>query len=107
MKQTISRYDFERAFERLGNFSYHGLDALFNYLEDFEDSTGEEVELDVIALCCEYTEYVDFEHFQNKYYTREQIHNEDCIMNIDDLRDQTEVIMVGTTEGEGFIILNF
>ena len=28
-------------------------------------------------------------------------------MNIDDLRDQTEVIMLGNTEEEGFIILDF
>lgn len=59
MKTTVSRYDFERAFVDAGRkdqFSYEGLNALFDYLEDYEDSTGEEIELDVIALCCDYYE---------------------------------------------------
>jgi hypothetical protein len=59
MKTTVSRYDFERAFvdaDRKENFSYEGLNALFDYLEDYEEQTGEEIELDVIALCCDYSE---------------------------------------------------
>jgi hypothetical protein len=59
MKTTVSRYDFERAFvdaDRKENFSYEGLKALFDYFEDYEESTGEEIELDVIAICCEYAE---------------------------------------------------
>ena len=59
MKTTVSRYDFERAFidaDRKENFSYEGLNALFDYFEDYEESTGEEIELDVIAICCEYSE---------------------------------------------------
>jgi hypothetical protein len=59
MKTTVSRYDFERAFvdaDRRDNFSYEGLNALFDYLEDYEEQTGEEIELDVIALCCDYAE---------------------------------------------------
>jgi hypothetical protein len=59
MKTTVSRYDFERAFvdaDREENFSYEGLNALFDYFEDYEESTGEEIELDVITICCEYTE---------------------------------------------------
>lgn len=59
MKTTVSRYDFERAFaaaDRKENFTYEGLDLLFDYLEEYEENTGEEIELDVIALCCEYSE---------------------------------------------------
>lgn len=59
MKTTVSRYDFERAFadaDRKENFSYEGLGLLFDYLEDYEEQTGEELELDVIALCCDYAE---------------------------------------------------
>jgi hypothetical protein len=59
MKTTVSRYDFERAFVDAGRkdqFSYEGLGLLFDYLEEYEESTGEEIELDVIALCCEYSE---------------------------------------------------
>jgi hypothetical protein len=59
MKTTISRYDFERAFVDAGRkdqFSYEALGLLFDYLEEHEESTGQEIELDVIALCCDYSE---------------------------------------------------
>lgn len=59
MKTTVSRYDFERAFVDAGRkdqFSYEALGLLFDYLEEYEESTGQEIELDVIALCCEYYE---------------------------------------------------
>jgi len=59
MKTTINRYQFERAFvdaDRKENFSYEALGLLFDYFEDYEEQTGEEIELDVIAICCEYTE---------------------------------------------------
>jgi hypothetical protein len=60
MKQSVNFYDFCRAFETSGrndNFSYEGKRALFDYLEDYEDSCGEDLELDVVALCCEFSEY--------------------------------------------------
>jgi hypothetical protein len=59
MKTTVSRYDFERAFvdaDRKENFSYEGLAVLFDYFESYEEETGQEIELDVIAICCEYNE---------------------------------------------------
>lgn len=59
MKTTVSRYDFERAFSdanRKETFSYEGLALLFDYMEEYEESTGEEIELDVIAICCDYCE---------------------------------------------------
>jgi hypothetical protein len=59
MKTTVSFYDFQRAFADCGRkdqFSYEGLKALFDYHEDYEEQTGEELELDVIAMCCGYAE---------------------------------------------------
>ncbi len=55
MKQTISKGEFRDAFfhmKRNDNFSYEALGALYDYLEDLD----EDYELDVIALCCEFTE---------------------------------------------------
>jgi hypothetical protein len=46
-------------------FSYDGLRVLFEALEEYEDDTGSEVELDVIALCCEYSEDTPEEIAQN------------------------------------------
>ena len=59
MKQTISKGAFRDAFKSMGrgdNFSYEGLGHLYDWLTEFEESTGEEMELDVIGLCCEYSE---------------------------------------------------
>ena len=58
MKQTISSFQFRDAFMecRPNNFSYTGRQALFEYLEQYEEDTGEQIEFDPIALCCEYTE---------------------------------------------------
>jgi hypothetical protein len=56
MIQTINLSDFRAAFHSMGRkdqFSYEGLGALFDYLEDFD---GGGYELDVIALCCDYSE---------------------------------------------------
>jgi hypothetical protein len=58
MKTTVSLYDFRREFAqcRPDNFSYEGLSILFDYLEELGDSCGEELELDVIAICCDFSE---------------------------------------------------
>lgn len=39
------------------NFPPAALEALFEFFEELEDETGELVELDVIAICCDFTEY--------------------------------------------------
>ena len=60
MKSTVSFTDFVDGFNVMGRgdqFSYKGLAALFNYLEEYEEGMGEELEFDVVALCCDYTEY--------------------------------------------------
>jgi hypothetical protein len=59
MKMTIDIRDFRSAFKncsRENNFSAEALCNLFDYLENLEAETGEEIELDVIAICCDYTE---------------------------------------------------
>lgn len=59
MKQTVRKSDFTdqfRIMNRLENFSYEARGLLFDYLEEYEESTGEELEMDVIAVCCEYSE---------------------------------------------------
>jgi hypothetical protein len=59
MKITISLYDFRDAFyqaNRGTQFSYDGLRVLFECLEEYEEGTGSEVELDVIGLCCDFNE---------------------------------------------------
>ena len=59
MKQTIYLDDFRQAFndmDRGNHFSYEGLAMLLDYFEQYEQDTGEEIELDVIAICCDFDE---------------------------------------------------
>lgn len=48
--------DMFRKYNRIDNFTYQGLQELFNYLDNLADDIGEPIELDVIGLCCEYYE---------------------------------------------------
>ena len=59
MKQSVTFSQFVDAFrahDRQDQFSYDALRVLFDEFEDYEDQTGSEVELDVIAICCAYVE---------------------------------------------------
>ena len=59
MYQKIDFADFVRAFEAHGRqdqFSYDAQRLLFEYLSECESDLGKPIELDVIALCCEYEE---------------------------------------------------
>lgn len=98
MKQTINFSQFCDSFNDTykNNFSYEGKKALFEYFENYEDETGETIELDPIAFCCEYTEYDNMQDLQADYPD---------IQNMDDLRDNTQVIEIeGTAK---FIIQQF
>jgi hypothetical protein len=101
MKKTVNFYEFSRWFEehRPNNFSRAGLTELFDWLEEWEESVGEEVEFDPIALCVEYTEYENIEEFQLNYGN-----DHEKYPDIDSLYDYTQVIPVGT---DGFIIQDF
>lgn len=59
MKTTVYRNEFHDYFKqanRENQFSYDAREILFDYFEEYEQSTGEEIELDVVAICCEYSE---------------------------------------------------
>jgi hypothetical protein len=100
MINTINKYEFTDAFHKMGRgdqFSYEGLIALFYYLEMLEEDIGEPIELDVISLCCEYSEYDNLKEFQNDYG--------DEYESLDDIENDTTLIKI---EGEeGFIIRQF
>ena len=94
MKTEVNQSQFIDAFspERSEQFTYDGKIALYEYLEDLYESIGEEYDLDIIALCCEYTEYENLAELQKSY---------NDIETMDDLSDHTTVIPVS---GDSFII---
>ena len=94
----VNEYSFRRAFEQLrpDNFSYDGLTALYEYLEQLSEDMDENIELDVIAICCDYSEYNGLKDFQSQY--SENYHN------IEQIEDQSIVIPV---DDDRFIVANF
>ena len=71
MKQIITESQFINAFKSWdtykNQFSYKGLKALFEWFEEYENDIGEEMELDVIAICCEFTEYENLKQYNDEY----------------------------------------
>ena len=79
MIETIGLGQFRDRFHQMGRkdaFSYDGLEALFDYLEDIDAN----YELDVIGLCCDYTES-----------TIEEV-RKDYSLSIDDYKTDSDVI---------------
>ena len=59
-------YDFKREFERYDRadrFSDEAMEELYNYYDDL----GEPYELDVIEICCNWTEYENLEEYAKAY----------------------------------------
>ena len=78
MKQTITESQFIDAFRDCGryggdndNFTYEALQLLFEHFQEYEEDTGEEMELDPIAICCDFSE-ATLEEILNDY-DREEI----------------------------------
>ena len=81
--------------DRNNQFTYEGKKALFDYLENYEEETDQQIELDVIAFCCEFTEYENLKELQENYSD---------IENMEQLEEHTTVIKVND---ERFIIQNY
>lgn len=83
------------------SFSYEGKRALYDYLEQLSDDTGDDIELDTVALCCEFSEHESALDCANQYiqFEQEEQTNEYAL---EWLREQTQVIEV---EGKTNIII--
>jgi|TARA_R100000501_G_C2588372_1_gene89230 hypothetical protein len=98
MKSTITEYQFVDAFDQINrsnNFSREGRFALYEWLIQFEEDTGQELELDPIAFCCDFTEYESFAEFQKDY---------DSVESMEELEGNTTVIPI---DDEAFIIQDY
>lgn len=62
-------------------WSYAGARALAEYLEEYEESTGEELELDYVAIRCDFSEWKSLQEWAADYFSgdwREEVDAEDC-----------------------------
>jgi hypothetical protein len=109
MKMTVNESKFISAFMaiRPEQFSRPALSALFDYLEELEQDAGEEMELDVIALCCDWSEYETVQEAASVYGWEAPERGDDESgheMALEWLEDRTQVIQV---DSGGVLILQF
>jgi len=60
MKTIVTQYSFIESFRACGRenqFSYPAMCALFDYLEQWEEDTDTELQLDPVAICCDFSEH--------------------------------------------------
>lgn len=114
-------YQLEELFRKYGrenHFSYEGFNALYDYLDEYSDEMNEPFEVDVIALCCDFTEYSDWEELYNNYSysyndkskTFEELEEDGELDNFKEwVQDRTTVIEVTDYKNNivGIIIQNF
>jgi len=111
MKRTINEHDFIDAFQGTykNQFSYEGKIALYEYLTQLEEDTGFEMELDAIAICCDFAEYEDFTEFLEDY---KDYAKENGIRTIEDIWQHTQLIRFNGSKDDkkikhSFIIQQF
>ncbi len=70
MKQTMTTHDIADALsnDENANWSRAGAFALAEYLEELEESTGEEMEFDRVAIRCDFSEYKSLLDFADEYF---------------------------------------
>jgi hypothetical protein len=114
MKITLNTYQIADELKRDTNarWSYNGSLALAKYLEEYEADNGEETELDVCSIRCDFSEYASLldwahEHFSNAL---EELGFDETVENDDDEVDSKirEYIQDNGTliEFEGGIIVS-
>jgi hypothetical protein len=89
MKQTLTTYQVADALKKdeNGGWSWNGSLALAEYLEQMEEDLGQELELDVVAIRCDYSEHESLVDWAKGYFGdnwKEQ-------MDIDEADDPEEV----------------
>ena len=110
--QSINNvHQFREAFRlagRMDQFSYEGLEVIFDYLENLSEDSGESIELDVVALCCEYYESSIEELINNYSIDLSEVDENDPDSIIEVVREYLEdnTSVCGKVEG-GFVYAAF
>jgi hypothetical protein len=55
--------------DKNANWSYAGARALAEYLEEYEESTGEELEFDYVAIRCDFSEWDSLQDWAADYFS--------------------------------------
>ena len=74
--------------DKNANWSLEAAKALTEYLEDLEEDQGEQIELDIAAIRCDYIEYPSLHHWAEDHYGYETDLNKE--FNWDDNTDDED-----------------
>lgn len=104
MKTTITKSDFTFAFKNMGRsdqFTHKGLCELYDFLIEMENDTGEEIELDVIALCCDFGEDHYLDLVASMDIVTEHCEDDEDVFQavLDELQYATMVVYADETSG--------
>lgn len=118
MKVEINLNDFIREFKDSDRdcYSYEGYQKIFNYYEEFED-----FDFDVIAVCCDVSEYTEEEllkdysyligdfkkwvEYNKDIYTTEEEQKEEFLNELlQEMEKHTTIIKL---ENDNFLVWNF
>ena len=97
--KKVDEYEFRNSFKgsRSDNFSMEGLYTLYNYLNDLSEDIGEDIELDIIAIACDFNEYDSLQEALEQYEdinTYEELEQHTSILNISMFFDNHKGIII-------------
>ena len=100
---TLSTYDIADRLLRDSNANWtrSGALALAEYLQELEDSTGETIELDVVAIRCDWTEYPSAVEAHNDITSGHDLTDDDEETALERMREIGQVI-----EFDGGVIIS-
>jgi len=102
MYYTVSFNEFMDLLKKAGRdyYSYDGYRAIFDYLREIEEETGNDIEVDPIAISSHFTEYNDIDTFNSDY--------DEQYKTIGEISDEYEVLHLPNGNfiiAEDFIII--
>ena len=102
MYETVNLSSFANTFAKVrpDNFSLEALELIYEFLTTYEDDTNREVELDVIAICCDFSEMTQRE-IADAYPNTQPFENS----IIDFLTEKT--LFLGVTSNNTYVFQNF
>ena len=111
MKIEVNRDYFVDTFRRshdYNKFSYSALHELFDWYEELEDSTGESIEFDYIAIACDWSEYESIaEAYRDHYGDDSDLPEEQRRVDEDQQREYFEDNTTIIEFDEGVLIMQF
>ena len=103
MINTVTQHEFIDRFissnTYKNNFSFDGLKTLFDYLEQWEQEMDNQVEFDMVGICCDYSEYENKKELEKNYN-----------MSIEEIGDNAYIILEFKKLGNdynSYIVNNF